>query len=119
MRSKTRHHGKWSTRFWRQGQRRGKIDAEDAGWDLAQANHYAVRTRAYFEAKRMRGRIGQAKSDAPERYTEKYFEALNRNEDEDRSILRWRDATQAGIPELRELSKVDIETTTPGADHVR
>ncbi|MCV6591963.1 MAG: glycosyltransferase family 2 protein [Silicimonas sp.] len=88
---------------WRQGQKRGKIDAGDAGWEWAQINHYAVRTRPHFEAKRARGRIGRPNEGGAERYTETYFEGLNRNDDEDLSILRWQAATQAGIAELEEL----------------
>ncbi|MEM7752027.1 MAG: glycosyltransferase family 2 protein [Pseudomonadota bacterium] len=106
-------------KLWREGQKRGKIDDVDAGWDWAQINHYAVRTRAHFEAKQRRGRIGLPNAGAAARYTDDYFEGLNRNEDQDRSILRWRDATQDGIRELRELMAMNTEPAEATADFAR
>lgn len=79
---------------WRKGQGRGKIDAEDASWDLAQINHYAVRTPALFAKKAARGRIGQANATGKNRYGEAYFTGLNKNDAEDRSILRWEAETR-------------------------
>ena len=105
--------------LWQQGQRRGKIDNEDAGWDWAQINHYAVRTRKYFEMKQRRGRIGVPNEGAPLRYTDKYFAELNKNDDEDRSILRWQSATEEGIRRLEEKLAVKMQDAPMDQDAAR
>lgn len=91
------------SRLWREGQRRGKIDEQDAGWDWAQINHYAVRTAEHFKTKAARGRIGAPNAGGKPRYDARYFRDLNKNDDRDSSILRWKDATRSGIRELEQL----------------
>ena len=71
-----------------------KVQAHEAGHALAQINHYIVRTPEFFALKQARGR-GWARRAAEEentRHTADFYEAHNRNESEDRSILRWTDA---------------------------
>jgi SAM-dependent methyltransferase len=88
-------------RKWRRGRRRGKIAQEEAGWDVAQINHYAVRTPALFERKRARGRIGEANATSAQRYTERYHRGLNLNDDRDTSILKWQEATRTEVAGMR------------------
>lgn len=99
------------SRMWREGQRRSKVDGADAGWGWAQINHYAVRTPDHFLAKRARGRIAYANMGGPERYDDHYYSSLNKNEDNDTSILRWADATRAAQAELEELVELELSGT--------
>lgn len=91
------------TRLWSQGQKRGKIAADEAGWDIAQINHYAVRTKQLFEYKKARGRIGAANAGGKARYTSAYYKGLNLNSDTDTSILRWSNTVAAGVKRLADL----------------
>ena len=59
-------------RLWAEGKKRGKIRESAAGWDIAQINHYAVRTKPLFARKQSRGRIGEANSFSKERYNDRY-----------------------------------------------
>lgn len=71
-----------------------KVPGHEAGHALAQINHYIVRTPEFFALKQARGR-GWARRPAGEenrRHTEDFYETHNRNDVEDRSILRWEDA---------------------------
>jgi hypothetical protein len=71
------------------------------GWDGAQVNHYAVRTPDLFLMKNVRG------DGVGSRFTKRYFlnsrwyRAANRNEVEDRSILRHLKRLKAALVELR------------------
>jgi FkbM family methyltransferase len=80
-------------------------DPAEFGWDLAQVNHYLVRTPALYLMKKARGdgwRVGHA----DRRLTEAFYRANNRNEGEDRSILRHEAAVTEGIAALRALPGV-------------
>ncbi|WP_208348290.1 glycosyltransferase family 2 protein [Pseudaestuariivita rosea] len=72
-----------------------RIGREDKGWDLAQINHYAVRTREMYQLKRLRGRgyWTEAKTSTKLRHTGNLFNKLNTNEETDNSILHWQDRT--------------------------
>lgn len=83
---------------------------EDYSWDIAQINHYTVRTRDVYDLKRHRGRSHpKLKSDGSpvaERHTDSFFMEFNRNEVEDRSILRFEDQVTQGLQELLQLPGV-------------
>ena len=67
------------------------IDAAEVSWDIAQVNHYHVRTEAGFALKHKRGcgSVGSAiHTQAHEKYAPGRFAANNPNIEEDRSILR-------------------------------
>ena len=71
-----------------------QVPPAQAGHALAQINHYVVRTPDVFALKQARGR-GWARrqaDDANTRHTAEFYKAHNRNEVEDRSILRWAEA---------------------------
>lgn len=94
-------------RRWRQGiegKANFSIPEADYVWDLAQINHYMVRTRDMFDLKAGRGRgfvnvvRGEARKVA--RHTPEFFALNNRNEAEDRTILRHGDRVTAGIDAL-------------------
>lgn len=55
---------------------------------MAQINHYSVRTRELCRLKRYRGDPNRAKKQATQS-TDGYFERLNLNHEEDRSVLRY------------------------------
>jgi Glycosyl transferase family 2 len=78
------------------------------GWDLAQINHYSVRTPDHFRLKAARGRgmvsTGPRRPNA--RHTPAYFDRFDRNEAEDRSILHWEAAVTAEIARLLTLPGV-------------
>lgn len=75
---------------------------------LGQVNHYAVKTRALFELKKHRGRGNDV---SKKRHGNWYFDVLNRNEIEDRSIERHLPKTRTELTrlledaELRELQE--------------
>lgn len=93
---------------WVAGRERGKIDKADCGWDLAQINHYAVRTKTLFEFKQKRGRIGAPNLAQNNRYSQKYFNDLNCNEDCDTTILKWTKKTGNEISRLLEFPPIRI-----------
>lgn len=68
-----------------------RMSGADFGWDLAQINHYSVRTRAYFHLKRLRGRGYAAAASATKRprHTDELYDTLNQNVERDDSILAW------------------------------
>lgn len=70
-----------------------RMSGADFGWDLAQINHYSVRTRAYFHLKRLRGRgyAAAASANKRPRHTDDLYDTLNQNVERDDSILFWRD----------------------------
>jgi Glycosyl transferase family 2 len=75
------------------------------GWDLAQINHYSVRTPDHFRLKAARGRgmVSTGPRRPNVRHTPAYFD---RNEAEDRSILYWEAAVTAEIDRLMALPGV-------------
>jgi len=74
------------------------IDRSDFGWVLAQINHYCVRSPDVFamKVKRGRGAVSSSKP-RPLRHTQDFYDKMNRNEAEDRSILFWQDKVTAII----------------------
>lgn len=68
-----------------------RIGREDKGWDLAQINHYGVRTEAMYQLKRLRGRgywpVDQKTTKT--RHTMSLFASFNTNDEDDVSILGW------------------------------
>lgn len=64
------------------------------GWNLAQVNHYSVRTPDHFSLKATRGRgmVSTGPRRPNVRHTVGYFDRFDRNEEEDRSILFWEQA---------------------------
>lgn len=96
------------TRDWLQGLDRGRtnlLHPDEFGWDLAQINHYTVRTPEFFALKRRRGR-GWAGGAVNDRHTDAYYRNMNRNDEEDRSILRHAAAVDAEIARLMALPAV-------------
>ncbi|GLK81687.1 hypothetical protein GCM10008174_34280 [Methylopila turkensis] len=76
----------------------------DYGTDLAQVNHYTVRTKDMYRLKKHRGRShpkvkanGKANT---ERHNDDFFNEFNRNEAFDDSILRFEQRTAEGIAAL-------------------
>lgn len=58
-------------------------------FQLAQVNHYTVRTADLYCLKKLRGSGYTNKREMPTRYDDWFFQNFNRNDVEDRSILRW------------------------------
>jgi len=71
----------------------GEISELAAGWDLAQINRYAVRTKRLFELKRHAARTGETETTPPDQHDTIRFSDLNLNQAYDRSILRWENRT--------------------------
>ena len=82
----------------------GLIDA--VNFEQAQVNHYCVKSKAEFAAKKRRG-DATAGSDDPLKYAmrdrQEWFDVHDRNEEEDLSLLRWRDRVRARIGRLNAL----------------
>jgi hypothetical protein len=78
------------------------------GWNLAQINHYSVRTPDHFQLKAARGRgmVSTGPRRPNVRHTPEYFDRFDRNEAEDRSILQWETAVTAEIARLMALPGV-------------
>jgi hypothetical protein len=78
------------------------------GWDLAQINHYSVRTPDHFRLKAARGRgmVSTGPRRPNVRHTPAYFDRFDRNEADDRSILHWEAAVTAEIARLMALAGV-------------
>jgi hypothetical protein len=78
------------------------------GWDLAQINHYSVRTPDHFRLKASRGRgmVSTGPRRPNVRHTPEYFDRFDRNEAEDRSILHWEGAVTTEIARLMALPGV-------------
>lgn len=66
-----------------------KIAWRERGWNIAQINHYIVRTPDHFRLKRLRGRgwLANAEGKRNSRHTDDFYDDMNRNEAVDRSIL--------------------------------
>lgn len=68
------------------------VENAEIGYDIAQINHYMVRDPHSFALKKARGRGHVAASAKKSRHTNAFYAKNNRNEAEDRSILRWQEA---------------------------
>ena len=68
---------------------------DEIGYDIAQINHYMVRDPYSFALKKARGRGHATARQKKQRHTDDFYAAHNRNEAEDRSILRWQDDVAA------------------------
>lgn len=91
-----------ATGKWLAGKDRGgsfQPQPSELGWDLAQINHYAVRTPEFFALKRKRGR-GWVSAEVNRRHTDDYYRKMNRNDDLDTSILRHQSGVDAEITRL-------------------
>jgi hypothetical protein len=79
-----------------------RVYRDEAGWALAQVNHYIVRTKDFFALKRLRGRgyMPRAKTDVNNRHNDEFFAQHDRNEAEDRTILHWQDQVSAEMARL-------------------
>lgn len=96
------------------------------GWDLAQVNHYSVRTPDLFRLKAARGRgmVSTGPRRPNNRHTPSYFDRFDRNEAQDRSILVWEEAVTEAIGRLVALPsvraaqvEVDARVTQALAEH--
>lgn len=78
------------------------------GWNLAQINHYSVRTSDHFRLKAARGRgmVSTGPRRPNVRHTASYFDRFDRNEAEDRSILCWETAVTVEMDRLLALAGV-------------
>jgi len=85
-----------------------RISGADFGWDLAQINHYSVRTRTYFHLKRLRGRgyAPAAAGNRRPRHTDDLYDTLNQNAERDDSILHWRDTVTRLMAEAADDPRV-------------
>lgn len=90
------------------GRDNSKFPPEDHGYALAQINHYCVRTPEHFLLKRERGRgwAPEQAGAANRRHKPKNYHRFNRNECEDRSILRWEAATGGEMERLLAIPTV-------------
>jgi len=111
-----------------------RMGLHDAGWDLAQINHYALRSKALYALKRLRGRgyWVEAQSKTKLRHSANFYSSMNLNDAEDVTILRWQDrvsllmaeaAADAGVSEVLALvarrleqNMAQIEDVTPPAE---
>lgn len=84
------------------------IKKGDFSWELAQINHYMVRTPEFFALKKARGRgwAPDQAGDANTRHTEKFYTDMNRNDRVDTSILRHAAAVDAEIVRLKSIPVV-------------
>jgi hypothetical protein len=100
------------TTQWLEGQpikgRNNLASRREFGWDLAQINHYSVRTPDHFRLKASRGRgmVSTGPRRPNVRHTPAYFDRFDRNEAEDRSILHWEAAVGDEIARLLAIPAV-------------
>ena len=92
------------TRKWLAGEtvlRNNISTLSEAGWALAQINHYAVRTPEFFRLKALRGRgAGKLRLKTNSRHTDEFFRKFNLNGRKDDSIAVWEDEVSAEIARL-------------------
>lgn len=87
------------------------VAPQEHGYEIAQINHYSVRTPEHFLLKRYRGRGWLADMAGPtnRRHKPQGYLSMNRNEVEERSILRFERAVTAemdrlfALPDIRQL----------------
>lgn len=91
----------WLERRAIQG-RNNLASRREFGWNLAQVNHYSVRTPDHFRLKAARGRgmVSTGPKRPNTRHTPSYFDRFDRNEAEDSSILHWEQAVTKEIDRL-------------------
>lgn len=97
------------TQRWLAGDRtiRSNISTQgEAGWALAQINHFAVRTPEFFRLKALRGRGAGKLRLGNSRHTPEFFKAMNLNGFEDTSLADWEDEVSEEIARLRALPGV-------------
>ncbi len=100
------------TLAWLEGRplpgRNNLASRREFGWNLAQVNHYSVRTPDHFRLKAARGRgmVSTGPKRPNIRHTASYFDRFDRNEAEDRSILHWEAAVTDAITRLMSLPGV-------------
>lgn len=82
-----------------------RVAPHEVGWALAQVNHYIIRTPEFFLLKKVRGRgyKPDAVGNRDTRHTDAFFAEYDRNEEQDRSILRWEAAVTAEMERLASL----------------
>ena len=85
-----------------------QLQASDLGGQVAQINHYSIRTPELYEMKRMRGRglVAQQSGAANRRHTELFYRRMNRNGRADNSILRFASVVTRRMAELGALPGV-------------
>lgn len=87
-----------------EGKANFSIPEADYDWSIAQINHYMLRTREMYDLKAYRGRgflnLVKGQPVIRARHTPAFFVAQNRNEEEDKTILRHRAST------TREMNKL-------------
>ncbi|MBB1490344.1 glycosyltransferase family 2 protein [Paracoccus sp. MC1854] len=95
-----RVHRKWVEGLDRS--RASRIPANELSYEVAQINHYCVRTPEYFAMKRIRGRGWAASQtgEANKRHNAEFYQQMNRNDCEDQSILKHEAAVSAEIERL-------------------
>lgn len=82
-----------------------RLFSAECRWNLAQINHYVVRSAELFKLKAQRGRgmwgKGGPGTTPPRnvRHTPKFFRQMNRNDEVDNSILYWADIVTAKMTE--------------------
>ncbi|NKX44094.1 glycosyltransferase family 2 protein [Roseicyclus persicicus] len=78
------------------------VPRAELGHALAQINHYMVRTPDVYELKKARGRGWAAKvaDNSNSRHTDDFYAINNRNDAEDRSILRFESEVSARMQHL-------------------
>ncbi len=102
-----RRHRRWlqGEDFWMSA----RLMPEEHGYELAQINHYCVRTPADFLLKKRRGRgaaVAQVGA-TNKRHTADFYWKMNGNEFEERKILRFKHQTDLEIQRLREIKSID------------
>lgn len=87
---------------------RSRLSApRDMGWRIAQLNHYSVRTPEHFALKKSRGRgWASPEGKSPVRHNATLYRTLNRNDQRDATILRFKDRVTEGIERLRAIPDV-------------
>ncbi|TKW65546.1 MAG: glycosyltransferase family 2 protein [Paracoccus denitrificans] len=86
-----------------------KVPPADLSWEIAQINHYSVRTGQLFGLKRYRGRGFRGKrKTVGVRHTERFFQNHNLNDCDDRSILRHETSSMAELNRLLAIDDVRI-----------
>ncbi|WBU55825.1 glycosyltransferase family 2 protein [Paracoccus sediminicola] len=98
-------------RFWASGgdkARTSKVPLSETDGSIAQINHYLVRTPSMYRLKKRRGRgYGRIAQDGRnDRHTADFYNLMNRNEREDRSILRHLPAVDREISRLLSIKDV-------------
>ena len=98
------------SKAWLSGKAGGhnKTAPADRGFEIAQVNHYTVRTPEFFLLKRVRGAGYRADQEGVvnPRHRASYYRTYNRNEAEDRSILRWEAACGREMARLLAIPSV-------------